>query len=182
MPEDKVGVWLIVKLVVAVPEAGSDACAGLKLHVMPSGSPTQTKLTCPENELRDVTVSETAVDADPFGTVTLWAESASSMSGATGLMIKGEAADCEPVYKKVLVGVKTAVISWLPTPSVLTVMLALPFASRAAELRAPLLSWKFTVPAGIDPFAVTVACSVTFCPSVAAAGTFSVVVVVLAGA
>jgi len=32
------------------------------------------------------------------------------------------------------------------------------------------------------PFAATVACSVTFCPSLAAAGTFSVVVVALAGA
>lgn len=91
-------VWLIVKLVVAVPEAGSDACAGLKVHVMPRGSPTQAKLTCPENEVRDVTVNETAVDADPFGTVTLGAESASSMSGVTRLMIKDEAADCEPVY------------------------------------------------------------------------------------
>ena len=56
IPAVAAAVWLIVTLVVAVPEAGSDTCAGLKLHVMPSGSPTQAKLTCPVNAETEETV------------------------------------------------------------------------------------------------------------------------------
>ena len=57
--------WLIVKLTFTVPDAGRVACDGLKLHATASGSPTQAKLTCPENDEKDVTVSATGADGSP---------------------------------------------------------------------------------------------------------------------
>jgi hypothetical protein len=78
----------MVKLELAVPEAGSDVWDGLKLHVIPNGRPTQAKVTCPENVDNEVTVTETAEDGVPYRTATFPVERLNSMSGATGATMR----------------------------------------------------------------------------------------------
>jgi hypothetical protein len=81
MPAELVVVFgPIVRFVLNAPDAGRLPCEGLKLHVMPSGSPTQAKLTCPANAETEETVNLTGVDCAPSGTSTLLAERETAMS------------------------------------------------------------------------------------------------------